>query len=172
MTAFLLGWKARVIATDPRYEVSSRAALVALLIAAVAGTVHGLFSLYRAAGGSWLVGTLGRQLVDEFAGKRWLLVPVAAIKIAFAVLSLVLARLAWPGSRPWRIVCWAGAAVLVVWGGVNTLTGNLVLAGVVVPGGGYDHDGMVGHAWLWDPLFLVWGVALAVALLLTRGRGA
>jgi hypothetical protein len=61
--------------------------------------------------------------------------------------------------------------VLIAWGGVNTLTGNLVLAGVVVPAAGYDRDSMVGHAWLWDPLFLVWGIALALALLLTRRRG-
>lgn len=156
--------------TVSRCGVCSRAARATLLIAAVAGTAHGLFSLYWATGGNWLVGTLGRQLVDEFAGRRWLLFPVAAVKIAFAALPLVLAKMAWPGGRPWRIVCWAGVAVLVVWGGVNTLTGNLVLAGVVVPGGGYDRDAMVGHAWLWDPLFLVWGIALAVALLLTRRR--
>ena len=142
--------------------------MAALLIVAAAGTLHGLFSLYWAAGGGWLVSTLGQQLVATFADKRWLLVPVAAVKITFALLPLVLARLAWPARRPWRVVCWAGAAVLAVWGGVNTLTGNLVLAGVLSPAGGYDHEGMVGHAWLWDPLFLIWGVALSVALLLTR----
>lgn len=156
------------MATNPRCEHgSSRAARAALLIAAAAGTVHGLFSAYWGLGGNWLVGTLGRQLVDEFTGKRWLLLPVAAIKIAFAVLPLVLARLAWLGGKWWRILCWAGVVVLVVWGGVNTVTGNLVLAGVVAPAGGYDHDAMVGHAWLWDPLFLLWGIALAMALLRT-----
>lgn len=29
--------------------------------------------------------------------------------------------------------------------GVNTVTGNLVLSGIVEPAGSYDHDGMVGH---------------------------
>ncbi|MGI8459476.1 MAG: hypothetical protein ACR2LI_15380 [Propionibacteriaceae bacterium] len=55
-----------------------------------------------------------------------------------------------------------------MWGGLNTVTGNLVLAGVVHSAGGYDRDAMVGHAWLWDPLFLAWGIAVAVTLLLTR----
>ena len=54
--------------------------------------------------------------------------------------------------------------LLILWGGVNTVTGNLVLSGTVEPDGGYDHDGMVGHAWLWDPLFFIWGVALVVGL--------
>ncbi len=46
--------------------------------------------------------------------------------------------------------------------------GNLVLAGAVAPDGGYDRAGQVGHAWLWDPLFLVWGIALVVGLLRLR----
>ncbi len=31
---------------------------------------------------------------------------------------------------------------------------------------------MRGHAWLWDPLFLAWGLALAVGLRQTRRRSA
>jgi hypothetical protein len=72
--------------------------------------------------------------------------------------------------RRLRVVSWAGAVLLILWGGVNTVTGNLVLSGIVEPDGGYDRDGMVGHAWLWDPLFLVWGAALAVGLWRTRRR--
>ncbi|MGI8459477.1 MAG: hypothetical protein ACR2LI_15385 [Propionibacteriaceae bacterium] len=78
----------------------SRAVLLAMVIAAAAGTIHGLFSLYWAAGGNWLVSTLGQHLVDTFASKRWLLVPVAAVKIGFAVLPMVLARLTWLGLGP------------------------------------------------------------------------
>ncbi|MGO1553452.1 MAG: DUF3995 domain-containing protein, partial [Candidatus Corynebacterium faecigallinarum] len=67
-----------------------------------------------------------------------------------------------------RGISWAGSALLIVWGGVNTVTGNLVLSGLVEPDGGYDREGMIGHAWLWDPLFLVWGVALAAGLWFSR----
>ncbi len=143
----------------------------ALGIVAVAGGVHGLFSLYWALGGDWLLDTVGRQMVDAFADRRLLLLPVAAVKIGFALLPVLQAsrrRLRRAGVV--RVVCWLGAGVLIVWGGLNTLTGNLVLAGVVEPAGGYDRSGMIGHAWLWDPLFLVWGAALAVALFLTRPR--
>ncbi len=31
---------------------------------------------------------------------------------------------------------------------------------------------MIGHAYLWDPLFLAWGVALAIGLFASRGRDA
>ena len=57
-----------------------------------------------------------------------------------------------------------------MWGGLNTIVGNLVLAGAIVPEGGFDRTGMIGHAFLWDPLFAVWGLALAVALARRRGR--
>ena len=56
------------------------------------------------------------------------------------------------------------ATVLIFWGGINTVVGNLVLGGAIEPSGGYDRPGMIGHAWLWDPLFLIWGTALAVGL--------
>ena len=64
---------------------------------------------------------------------------------------------------------WVGAAVLIVWGGLNTVVGNLVLTGVIRPGSGYDRAGMIGHAWLWDPLFLAWGIALVMGLVATSG---
>lgn len=137
-------------------------------IAAIAGVLHGLFSLYWATGGNWLVSTLGTQLTETFDGKRWLLYPVAAAKIAGALLPLYWTLRGWPAQRFWYWLCWVGAAGLIIWGGINTVTGNLVLSGLVKPAGGYDRDGMIGHAWLWDPLFLVWGITLAVGLYLGR----
>lgn len=40
----------------------------------------------------------------------------------------------------------------MIWGGLNTAVGNLVLAGVIQPDSGFDRPGMIGHAYLWDPL--------------------
>lgn len=45
------------------------------------------------------------------------------------------------------------------------IVANLVLAGMIPPGLGYDRPGMIGHAFIWGPLFLAWGVALAAGLL-------
>ncbi len=60
--------------------------------------------------------------------------------------------------------------LLVLYGGINTGVSNAVLAGWIVPAGGYDSPAMAGHAWLWDPLFLLWGLALGGYLALSRGR--
>lgn len=141
-----------------------------LVTAAVVGTLHGLVSLYWGAGGEWLVGTLGDDLVELWRRHSVLLVPVGLVKILAALVPLLLLTRVTGGRRRralrrvLRGVSWAGAAVLVAWGVLNTVAGNLVLAGAVVPDGGYDREGMIGHAWLWDPMFLLWGVALAVGL--------
>jgi hypothetical protein len=144
----------------------------ALVLAGVLGSVHAAFSLYWGVGGEWLVETLGRRMVDAFAGWEWLLLPIGAVKLVAAWVPLVAARAGWPARRLSGGVCWLGAAVLLVWGGLNTVVGLLVLAGVIVPDGGYDRPAMVGHAFLWDPLFLAWGLALAVGLAQSRASRA
>lgn len=58
--------------------------------------------------------------------------------------------------------------LLVGWGGLNTAVANLVLLGIIQPESGFDRAGMVGHAYLWDPLFLAWGMALAMGLIASR----
>ncbi|MGF9761057.1 DUF3995 domain-containing protein [Microvirga sp. 0TCS3.31] len=144
----------------------------ALVLAGVLGSIHAAFSLYWGVGGEWLVETLGRRMADAFAGWEWLLLPIGLVKLVAAWLPLVAARAGWPARRLSRGVCWLGAALLLVWGGLNTVVGHLVLADVIVPDGGYDRPGMVGHAFLWDPLFLVWGLALAVGLAQSRASRA
>ncbi|OAB88951.1 hypothetical protein AWH69_04085 [Janibacter melonis] len=141
-----------------------------LVLAALVGTVHAIFSLYWAIGGDWLLETLGERIVTTFADMRWVLVPVGLVKLVAALAPLGLDRRGWPLRPLTRGLAWLGAAVLVVWGGLNTLVGQLVLAGAIQPDGGYDRPGMIGHAWLWDPLFLLWGLALLVHLVVTRRR--
>lgn len=148
----------------------SAISMAALRIAAAAGVAHGLFSLYWAVGGDWLLASLGQALIEAFADSRWALFPVGTAKIIAALLPLVLARWAWPVPLISRPICWAGAIGLTMWGGANTIVGNLVLTGAIIPEEGYDHAGMVGHAWLWDPLFLIWGVSLGLALVLSTQR--
>ncbi len=145
----------------------------AFLTAAVAGVIHGAFSIYWGFGGTWLVETLGDDLVELWEDHSLLLVPVGLFKVAAALIPLLLLT-PQDGRLPTllrgiiRGVSWAGGALLIVWGGINTVTGNLVLSGILEPDGGYDRDGMIGHAWLWDPLFLIWGVALVLGLWRSR----
>ncbi|WP_235531315.1 hypothetical protein [Phycicoccus sp. Soil748] len=44
------------------------------------------------------------------------------------------------------------------------MVANLVLVGAIHPSSGFDRPGMVGHAWLWDPLFLLWGASVVLGL--------
>lgn len=46
------------------------------------------------------------------------------------------------------------ATVLIFWGGINTVVGNLVLGGAIESSGGYDRPGMIGHEWLWGRVVL------------------
>ncbi len=147
---------------------AARPVPASLVVAATLGTLHAAVSLYWAAGGTALLWSLGTGMIQRFAGREWLLVPIGLTKLAVALTPLFLARSGWPAPRVTRAVCWLGAAGLVVWGGLNTVVGQLVLSGVIDPEGGYDRPGMLGHAWLWDPLFLLWGGALVVGLLVSR----
>ncbi len=38
------------------------------------------------------------------------------------------------------------------------------------PDGGYDRRAMIGHVFLWDPLFLVWGLLVAGLYVTRDGR--
>lgn len=134
----------------------------ALLVAALAGILHGAASIYWGLGGQWLLETVGDQVTGQFAGFGWVIIVVGLVKVAFALSPLLL------DGRWWRLFHWCGAAVLVAWGGLNTVVINLVLAGVLPRGEDFDYAAMTGHGWLWDPLFLLWGLALAVGLWATR----
>lgn len=138
-----------------------------LIIAALAGLVHAGLSLYWALGGNWLLSTIGTELVQAFEGRRWLLIPVALVKAGFALFPVALTTFGLLNRRWARTVCWLGAVILIAWGGVNTTVCNLVLAGLV-GGPGYDRMAMIGHAWLWDPLFVIWGASLVAGLMLGR----
>ena len=108
--------------------------------------------------------------MESFRGREWLLAPIGIAKLIAAVAPLALVRWGWPARVAARFACWMGAFVLVVWGGLNTTVGNLVLAGVVRPEFGFDRSGIIGHAYPWDPLFLVWGAAVTTGLIASRGR--
>ncbi|KXP08258.1 hypothetical protein AXK57_17520 [Tsukamurella pulmonis] len=138
------------------------------VVAAVAGSVHAAFSVYWGLGGDALLETVG-SVADGFAGRRWLLVVVGAAKGVAALVPLVLVLRCTAIPRPLRGAMWAGAVVLILWGAVNTASSGLLAAGVLPRStDGYDAAATLGHALLWDPLFLVWGLALAAGLWVTR----
>jgi uncharacterized membrane protein len=136
--------------------------------------VHAGFSFYWAFGGQWLLATVGNWAVELSAEAPLeaglALGTVALGKLLAAVIPVGVAygRVPWP--RFWRSVAWVGGSLLVVYGGVNAVVSGAVLAGLIRPPDGYVVEAMIGHAWLWDPLFFVWGAALVLSLWYSRER--
>lgn len=149
----------------------------ALELAAAAGLVHAFASLYWAAGGRWQLESVGQwavHLADEYPVVTGLaLAALAGFKAVAAAAPLVNERRR--NNRfytPIRLISWVGACLLVVWGGVSAVSAWTVLSGLITPAGGYHRETMLGHGLVWDPLFVIWGVALIVGLARTHRPGA
>jgi hypothetical protein len=143
-----------------------------LRAACVAGCVHAGFSLYWALGGDWLLPTVGQwavRLAEERPVQAGLtLAVVGVVKLLGALLPLWWAAGRLAPRRAWRWLFTAGAVVLVVYGGLNVAVAWAVLTGVIHTPDGIDRTAQLGHATLWDPLFLVWGICLALGLRAAR----
>ena len=137
--------------------------------AAAAGLIHAGFSLYWALGGRWLLPTVGQWAVtvarEAPVAAGLLLFAVAAVKCVVVVVPLMSSRRPLPRPGAWRAFAWLAAIVLTGYGALNSIVAWLVLGGVLRPAGGFDRQAMLGHAYLWDPLFLVWGLLLGAGLL-------
>ncbi|HET8787884.1 MAG TPA: DUF3995 domain-containing protein [Actinomycetes bacterium] len=131
--------------------------------------VYAVVSFYWAFGGTAGIGTLGGRL--EELGRvgdpavLWLAGVAGVLKAAGAVLALALVR-PWGRVLPRRVllmVAWAGAVVLVGYGGLYVVGGALALGGVGEVAGAGDRAALWWHVLVWDLWFLVWGVLLGVA---------
>lgn len=153
-----------------------KVARTAVAVACGAGLLHAIASLYWALGGPWLLDTVGEWAVDLVEesplGAGLLLGLIALAKAAAAITPVLVDRGRMPWPRFWRGLCWVGGPVLVVYGALNVVVSVAVLTGLLEPDGGYDTAAMVGHAFLWDPLFLIWGAALVTWLRLTARAGS
>ncbi|MDO5492678.1 MAG: DUF3995 domain-containing protein [Nesterenkonia sp.] len=138
---------------------------------ALAGTIifgglHAASSLWWGLGGRALLGTVGEGAVELREQAPWWvfagLLTIGLLKLAAVAVPILHLRGALPRPRLWRVLCWCGAVGLIVYGGVHTVLALTALAGAFGPV--HDPEGLMGHAFLWDPLFTLWGVCLAVAL--------
>ncbi len=144
------------------------------IAAAVVGVAHALPSLYWALGGTALVSTVGAWAADWQRQAPLqvmaLLLLIFVLKLAGALLPLANERGRLPAPRVWRGLFWAAAGVLVAYGGVNVVAALAALTGVVAAGPTMDTAALMGHAFLWDPLFLLWGLLLGMALRRSGGQ--
>ncbi|CAG7845652.1 hypothetical protein USB125703_01925 [Pseudoclavibacter triregionum] len=155
-----------------RTDARSARGLGWLAVAAVAGLIHAGFSAYWALGGTWLLETVGEQVVEAFSGALWFIGLVACAKLLAAVLPLAVEAVrSMPGwlRGAIRLVSWLGALGIILWGGYGMIAAQLALAGALGTVADTSIPALIGHAWIWDPLFLVWGLALLIGLVRSRG---
>ena len=153
--------------TSPSALGFARAALVV-------GLLYAAVSVYWGLGGTWLLDTVGGTLERQGrAGNAAVMLAVwaaVALKLIAALLPLIALRRPTEPRRD-RVVwalAWATAAILTVYGLVQTAVGLLVQAGAISTSATVDHRALAWHAYLWDPWFLIWGLLVTAALL--RGR--
>lgn len=151
-----------------------RWSLLLVWLAAGLGWIHALFSAYWAFGGDWLLRTVGAWAVTLRDGSpvvaAWGLGAVALVKSIAATVPVLNAYGRLPWHRLWRAISWVGASFLILYGGLNVIISGSVISGLITPEGGYDRPAMIGHAFLWDPLFALWGVALLASLVGSRSE--
>ena len=153
---------------------AERAAVVACLL----GLGHAAVSAYWALGGTALLDTIGgsierwgRERKPALVAGLWLIVAVKVIVgLAAPVLAGVGARLlpSWTRGRVPRMLGWIAATVLILYGGLLTIAELLVETDVLQAAPDTDRTALAWHAFLWDPWFLLWGVAFGASLWLTR----
>lgn len=89
-----------------------------------------------------------------------------ALKLAAGLLAVGLVR-PWGRRLGRRLLLGANAlasVLLLAWGVANVCAGALVLRGVIAPADGLNERALRWHVFVWDPWFVVWGTALALAL--------
>jgi Protein of unknown function (DUF3995) len=127
-------------------------------------------SAYWTLGGGFLLDTVGGAIEDlardRSAGALALGATTVLLKVLAGALAVALART--PGRRLVRAADAVAAAVLCLWGGANVVAGALVLGGAITPSGHVDRHALRWHVFVWDLWFVVWGVALALAVLAAR----
>ncbi|MEV8516885.1 DUF3995 domain-containing protein [Dactylosporangium sp. NPDC051484] len=136
-------------------------------VAFALGALYALVSAYWAAGGTVGLSTLGGTIEELGRARDPGLIAIvwvtAALKLAVALAGLAVARPG-PWRRPLRFVAWAAAVVLVSYGGLLVAGQAIVEAGLIGAAPGADRSAIRWHLYLWDPWFLLWGLALGAEL--------
>lgn len=131
-------------------------------------------TLYWTVGGTLLLDSVGGAIEDlardRSLGAVALGTTTVLLKIAAGVLSLALIRVSVGGRRRRFLLLTNGvaSAILCVWGGANVIVGALVLGGAITSSADVDRHALRWHVFVWDMWFLVWGLALAVAVAAAR----
>jgi hypothetical protein len=144
-------------------------------LAAALGLLFAVPSVYWALGGTWLLDTLGGAIEERARARDGTLIVVTWVT---AILKVIGGLLPLAMVQPWgrrfprklmRFAAWIAAGGLVLYGAVQTLAVGLVYLEVVPPEEHLEQRALRWRLFLWEPWFLVWGVALGLTAW-THGR--
>jgi len=157
------------------------AARLAAAVAALLGLGSAAVSAYWALGGDGLLDTVGGE-IEEWGRRRtasvavvlWLVVALkAGVALAAPVLAGPPGRFpGWMTGRLPRTLGWIAGIVLLGYGGALTAVGLLVQVGVMHASQDSDQRALAWHAYVWDPWFALWGLALVTSLWFSRPGAA
>ena len=138
------------------------------------GIVHAVFSGYWAAGGRWMLNTVGAFATDwvdsEPQTARTALLALTLVKLAAAILPALayMNRPRLAAQNRTRLpsfvlgISWPGSVLLILWGGASFI-------GAVIGLIASDENRSVKYGHLFfDGIFLLWGASLLTALILSR----
>ncbi|MDV6232896.1 MULTISPECIES: DUF3995 domain-containing protein [Rhodococcus] len=143
-------------------------------IAGALGLVHAAFSGYWAAGGRWMLNTVGSFATEwvetEPQTARTALLVLTLLKLAAAILPALayMNRPRLAAQNRTRLpaivlgISWPGSVLLILWGGTS-------FVGAVIGLIASDENRSVKYGHLFfDGIFLLWGATLLTALILSR----
>jgi hypothetical protein len=144
------------------------------MVAAFLALASAAVTAFWLAGGTLGLDTVGGEIEEQARERSASALAALAVtlvaKLAAAALALALADPRERGKRFLVTFGYVGGAGLALYGGVLVIAGGLALAGVG-DSSGRDEYALSWHVFFWDPWFLVWGVALALAAARSRRLG-
>lgn len=135
---------------------------IGLYLFLIAGSLHSLATFYWAFGGNLGLATVGEWTIEfkENYGTKFLIVLlfVGVFKLSATWIPIILN---FKENKLISIIAYIGGTILFIYGSLNTISGWLKLLGVISVNFKLS---IIGQAFIWDPLFLLWGLGLLIFL--------
>ena len=124
----------------------------------IAGSVHALFSLYWGLGGEAGLITVGSWVFTLSAQFGiWINIVLLIIGVFKFLATIVPLTLTNHFDKKIYIISTIGSIFLMIYGGLNMIIGILKMCKIIES---HNYFTTFGQAFVWDPLFLLWGIGL------------
>lgn len=141
---------------------------ICIILFLVAGTLHSLATFYWSFGGTLGLLTVGQWTVDLKSNYGNLVLIILLIlgifKLSATWMPLLLV---YKNNKLLMIISYIGAIILILHGGLNTFVGWLKFLNILPR---KYTPSEIGQAFIWDPLFLIWGLSLLIFLNLNKNN--